>query len=385
MKVFLVDDNPVALTMLSHALNNAGYETSTATSGLEALKQIPAERPDVVILDIMMPEMDGFETARQLGANPATRRIPILVLTAKDQVEDKIRGLDAGADDYVVKPITPAELVARVRALIRRTEIYAEAEHGERGQAFTFLGVKGGVGTSTLAVNVALALAQNQKKVILADLNPWASTIDIQLGLRSRSSLITLANKAPHEITQRMVEGCLEHYIGGLEVLAAGHHTAEQIVALSPEQITMLVAHLEAMSDIVVVDAGQGLAPTALKMMQCSQFTALVFEPDAIAVSLLREMLPRLEKAALVDERLNLILIDHHGTNTALAPSEIAERVSHPVRASFAPAAEILRRAARAGEPVLINQPDTTIAGQLREFALSIVQHQTSRVPSMQI
>jgi len=122
MKVLIVDDNPTATRMLQLAFTRAGYEVDIAGDGVEALAKIPLVRPDLVIMDIMMPNMDGFEATRQLRANPATASIPIIVLTARDRIEDKLSGFESGADDYVVKPVLPSELVARVNALLRRSQ-----------------------------------------------------------------------------------------------------------------------------------------------------------------------------------------------------------------------------------------------------------------------
>jgi two-component system response regulator MprA len=101
------------------ALVLEGYEVQTADHGLEGLQQVDETRPDVIVLDVMMPEMDGLELSRRLRA--LGDRTPILMLTARDAVEDRIDGLDAGADDYLVKPFDTGELAARVRALLRRT------------------------------------------------------------------------------------------------------------------------------------------------------------------------------------------------------------------------------------------------------------------------
>jgi DNA-binding response OmpR family regulator len=122
MKVFLVDDNPVGLRLRSQALQKAGYETATAQNGAEALERIPSERPDIVVMDVMMPVMDGLEATRQLRANPDTAQIPIILLTARVQIEDKLAGFDSGADDYVIKPVLPAELLARINAVLRRSQ-----------------------------------------------------------------------------------------------------------------------------------------------------------------------------------------------------------------------------------------------------------------------
>jgi two-component system response regulator MprA len=112
-----VDDDRKITDMLRRTLAYEGYNVVTAADGREALEKARTARPDVVVLDWMMPGLDGLEVARRLRAADAT---PILMLTARDTVEDRVEGLDTGADDYLVKPFAPAELLARIRALLRR-------------------------------------------------------------------------------------------------------------------------------------------------------------------------------------------------------------------------------------------------------------------------
>jgi diguanylate cyclase (GGDEF)-like protein len=106
-------------------LELAGYDVSTAPNGEEALKLLDAMHPDLVVLDVMMPLMDGYEVARRIRRHPANTHVPIIMLTAKSEVEDKLAGFEAGADDYITKPFGPQELLARVRAKIRRVEVDA--------------------------------------------------------------------------------------------------------------------------------------------------------------------------------------------------------------------------------------------------------------------
>lgn len=117
--VLLADDDRKIVDMLRRTLAYEGYHVVTAADGHEALQQAQKERPDIVVLDWLMPGLDGLEVARRLREVDAT---PILMLTARDAVEDRVAGLDNGADDYLVKPFAPAELLARIRALLRRPE-----------------------------------------------------------------------------------------------------------------------------------------------------------------------------------------------------------------------------------------------------------------------
>jgi two-component system response regulator MprA len=119
MKILIVDDEPAVRDALDRALRANGYGVSTAEDGQDGLDRMAEDRPDLVVLDILMPRLDGLEACRRLRASGD--RTPVLMLTARDAVGDRVEGLDAGADDYLVKPFALEELLARIRALLRRS------------------------------------------------------------------------------------------------------------------------------------------------------------------------------------------------------------------------------------------------------------------------
>jgi len=120
-RVLIVEDEPDIRELVVHHLKREGYQVSVAASGEEALRQVQASPPDLVLLDLMMPAMNGLEVCRRLRQDPVTASLPIVMLTAKGDEIDRVLGLEIGADDYVVKPFSPKELLARVRAVLRRS------------------------------------------------------------------------------------------------------------------------------------------------------------------------------------------------------------------------------------------------------------------------
>jgi two-component system alkaline phosphatase synthesis response regulator PhoP len=119
-KILIVDEEIDASTALKLALETEGYNVIEALDGYEGIMKAKSENPDIILLDIMMPGMDGFEVCQLLKADPASRHIPIIMLTAKGEVNDKVEGLEMGADDYVTKPFNLKELKARIRIVLRR-------------------------------------------------------------------------------------------------------------------------------------------------------------------------------------------------------------------------------------------------------------------------
>jgi len=132
MRILVVDDDPPSVKMTAFLLREEGYEVLAASNGRDALLLLEREKPDLVLLDVMMPGLDGFETLRQIRARDP---IPVIFLSAKGETADRVAGLEIGADDYLAKPFEPSELLARVKAVLRRTEAYALGDASDRIEA----------------------------------------------------------------------------------------------------------------------------------------------------------------------------------------------------------------------------------------------------------
>lgn len=127
-RILLVDDSPTILGVLQAALANDEYQLLTARTGPEALEKVRSEAPDLVLLDIMLPQMDGVEVCRRVKSDSRTALLPVVLVTSLDSVEDKIRGIDAGADEFLTKPVNPLELKARVASLLRIRNLISQLD-----------------------------------------------------------------------------------------------------------------------------------------------------------------------------------------------------------------------------------------------------------------
>jgi two-component system cell cycle response regulator len=127
-RVLVVDDNPQNLELLVAYLESLGCPTLTATDGLEALDRVRQDQPDLILLDVMMPRMSGFEVCRKLKSDPTTREIPIIMVTALNELGDIQRGVESGTDDFITKPVNRLELTTRVRSLLRVRRLQNELE-----------------------------------------------------------------------------------------------------------------------------------------------------------------------------------------------------------------------------------------------------------------
>ncbi len=127
-KILVVDDIPVNIQLLDKQLSASGFNVVNARNGEEALAKVEAEKPDLVLLDVMMPKLDGFETCKILKTNEKTEYIPIIMVTALNEIEDKIKGIEAGADDFITKPFNKHELLVRVKSLLRIKKLHDQLQ-----------------------------------------------------------------------------------------------------------------------------------------------------------------------------------------------------------------------------------------------------------------
>jgi len=162
IKILAVDDDKYMRNLVAGVLSKASYEVQTAENGVDGLKRIENFRPDLIISDVLMPEMDGYEFCSKVRSLPETSHLPILMLTSLDSVEQKIKGFDVGADEYIVKPFEPREFLIRIDNLLKRADQFQTIQIDDKGRGNTIavFSLRGGAGVSTIAANLSVGLSQ---------------------------------------------------------------------------------------------------------------------------------------------------------------------------------------------------------------------------------
>ena len=246
-KILIIDDDLDTLRLVGLMLQKQGYQIVAANNGKQGLLKVTEEAPDLILLDVMMPEMDGYDVARRLRQDPNTAGIPILMFTAKSQLDDKVTGFEAGADDYLTKPTHPAELQAHVKALLSRSVKVSKKEASIADtDAFTvgLISARGGLGVSSVALNLASHLSSNLKKeTILVEVIPGTGTIGRDLGFDNFTGLRELFRGTPKEITKEKVEETLLTHETGLQLLPASEKSIDVELNNTVAQGKELFAH----------------------------------------------------------------------------------------------------------------------------------------------
>jgi pilus assembly protein CpaE len=371
-KILIVDDDLQSLKLIGLMLQRRGYTIDAARGGTQAVSKAEAEPPDLVILDVMMPDMDGLEVCRRLRANSKTSRIPIIMFTAKMLISDKVEGFQAGADDYLTKPIHPNELAAHVEAALQRSsQVQPPAPLVEAGQIVGFFGVKGGVGTTTLALNVAAALvnAPTPRRVILVDLQASAANIAVQLGLDPTEGLSSLLSYAPQDINPTLVGQNIVRHASGIQLLLSGQNLRTNLATLPLPQLTAIVNNLNQIGQLVLLDLGSTLDEGTFAALNLCQRIVLVLEPQRVAVTVAQNVITQLDRRGIPAQRLVIALINRTPGAVALDKRAIETTLHLPVSSLLPPAPEVASKAAEEATLIIQLQPGSLIADQFRSLA----------------
>jgi CheY-like chemotaxis protein/MinD-like ATPase involved in chromosome partitioning or flagellar assembly len=376
-KILIVDDDLETLRLVGLMLQGQGYKIVAASNGAQAITLARSENPDLILLDVMMADMDGFEVARRLRADPAVFDVPILMFTAKAEMDDKIVGYEAGADDYLTKPVHPVELLSHVKTLIARTKkVFPEATpHEEHGQIIAVLAARGGLGTSTLALNLGVSLAQRiGLDVILAEFRPGRGSWAYELNSRS-TGLLKLLNLEINLITSESVQAELIRHSSGVRLLLASSQPDEASLAADGAHLAAILDRLGILAQVVLVDVGNSsLAELTRILALCSQ-AIVVVDPNPVTISMTRDLLDGLRMQGFGQAKaLSLAMVQRFRFATRASLAEIEEQLKLPLAQVISPFPELAYQANQSGAPLLMVQPQGLAAQQFGALAQRIAQ-----------
>lgn len=380
-KILIVDDDIDSLKLIGYMLQRNGYEIIAANSGAQALSKAFAEHPDLIILDVMMPDMNGYDVCRKLRANPQTQTTPIIMFTAKTMIDDKVAGFEAGADDYLTKPTHPAELTSRVKTILARN-VPAEAEPvvtstpppptiksiAHKGISIGVIGAKGGVGTTTLALNIAAALLAHESNVIISDFRPGSGSLGAYLGFPRSVGWANLFTRAAAEIKLDSVEQEIETHSSGLRALLSSARPKEAQFHISLDTVTAVLHHLQLMSKVLVLDLGSTYTAAISRLQREMDKLVLVIEPNPIALKMGQDMLHELQGNG-DGQHIHIVVVNRVQSAMQTPWHEVEHILGKEIRAIISPAPDLAFQSAEAQLPMVLFQPGATTSGQIIKLA----------------
>ena len=380
-EILIADDDISTLRTLSHALEREGYKVHTAQDGAEALQQVEEHQPDLVILDVVMPQLDGHEVCRRLRRKPEFARMPVIILTAQNSQDEKVRFLDAGADDYLTKPFHSPELLARIKVLLRRAGERTRDGQVQRieGKVIASYSMRGGVGVSSLAANMTTGLAQLWNlPTVLVDLAPVAGHCTLMLNLAARTSWAELSTVPPEEIEIDMLNKLLLPHSSGAFVLAAPSH-AETMPTLKPEQLSRMLTLLSQNYHYVVLDLPDDMRNTTVAGLDAAQEILAVMAPDMASISTMRAMLEFFEFRHYPHNNVHLVLNQIFKRND-LEQSQIEKVLTRPfdLTIPFVPEAV---EAINMGTPLIVGSPNHPASVIMENFAFNASKDEHRKQP----
>ncbi|MBI3162712.1 MAG: response regulator [Chloroflexi bacterium] len=387
-KILIIDDDVDTLKLVGLMLQKQGYDISAASNGMQGLAKALEERPSLILLDVMMPDMDGYEVTRRLRKNPATVDIPILMFTAKTQLDDKVTGFEAGADDYLTKPTHPNELQAHVKSLLSRAAKKDSADvveasppvNEKKGYVVGVISARGGLGVTSVAANLAAGLfSRTQGDVILAELIPGQGTLGIDLGAPNQKGLTELLQGTVAEITREKVESFIMHHISGLKLFLASENPRDVALVGQVQNYEVIVSRLATMARFIVLDLGNSLPLFAQRVLPMCNERIVVVEGVPGSIQHTRMLIDEMANLQIDRSSISVILNHRIRTDAQMQLSQAQEMLGHSIAATLTPAPEAFIQATRMQMPAVLSQPTNITCRQLLTLADSILEREKLR------
>jgi DNA-binding response OmpR family regulator len=374
-KILVIEDDPVATRLIEYILKQRGYQVLTAPNGLEGLQIAQNEAPDLIVLNVMLPGIDGFEVCHRLRTESQNAQPLILMLSGRAQQVDIANGISMGADDYLTKPAAPSEIVSRVESLLAR-----KADASSR--IIAFLGPKGKVGTTTTVVNVAIALSQMGKRVIAVDLGPYEGSIAEQLGIKPQNAINCLVETPVDTLDHRSLESALVVHQTGVGVLRIRQPSGETD-NLAPDSVDLLFDRFKEATEYFLVDLPfQPDVVTRVVLSKCA-LAIIVSDYTIDALIGVKSAVNVLHFLGISPEKIGVVVTDPEGTFPEKELSQIKSYVESNIAVDVLGALPYdtnnSRKLSSGSTPIILSSPNCPMACSIKDLAEHIIAEEITK------
>jgi pilus assembly protein CpaE len=378
-RVLVVDDDLNIQRVLVFALKQEGYEVTVASNGAAGVEMALDARPDLILMDVAMPKLDGYAATQQIrAAEKGVGRVPIIMLTSEADVEQRVRGLRAGADDDIVKPFHPLELMARIKALLARggPTVAKTDEAPMLGKLCAFYPAKGGVGTTTIAINTGIALARELKRrTALIDANLQFGDLRVFLDLGLDTSSIVSAVSEP-DLDLDLFRTMMVSHRSGIELLLAPPTpAAADIVVERQRQAPAMISNLLNLSrrlyDYTLVDMSQAIDDFNLQLFDEADVIFVVMTADLSCLKNVPLVLETMVSLGYEQGKVQLVLNRSNaytGINVSNAESALGRKIDYQIINEYRGAISALN----SGEPFMSSRADAPLSKSVLAFAKAL-------------
>jgi len=381
-RILFIAADPHVQRTVPAALRADGYEIVTAADGRDAVRRVTADRPDLLVVEAELPGVDGHEVVEQVRAGEKDSHLPVILIGQQGDLESKIRALRSGADDFVAKPLHPAELSARARSLlVHYVASDRSASRPVRGRVHAYYGAKGGVGTTTLAINTAIALHRDSKRSVVlvdADLQFGDHRVFLDLGPDKRSIVdACTASSIDAELVRSVV---VRHESGVDLMLAPTTPEAAEHVRADLHHLLQVVEVLRGMYDYVVVDLDKRLDDHSLDVVGAADTLFVIMTADLSCLKNVRLLLETLHQVGVPADRMQLVLNRNNaytGISVKAAEGVLRRTIEHQIVNDYRAAISSLN----SGTPFMVNRADSAIGKAVLKFARALAAEREAPAP----
>jgi pilus assembly protein CpaE len=372
-KLLVIDDEPINHQLIEQALALLQWEVHFAEDGKKGIVQAHKLRPDIIITDIVMPDLDGYEVTRILRRESQFAATPILVMTAHAGLQDKLKSFEAGADDHLTKPFDATELVVRLTALLRRVEAVksarAQPAMQEPAQMIAVHSLRGGAGSSTLAVNLGIGLHSLwAEPTILLDLTMTAGQVALMLNMTLKRTWADIAQIPVYDIDPDTLSSIIGGHESGVHFIAAPTFPT-QGQALEAETLGTALDLIKSQYQYVVADLPHDFSEPTLQALDRADVILMVASPDMASIRAVTAALDTYDKLGYDKEKVKLVL-NATFPHSSLTREKIESALRMPAVITIPYVQDLFVDAINFGQPPVLERPNEMVSGILEDFAL---------------